>query len=61
MPSDVFQDSDADELEETEEEFLDRYAKAAIDLENSILIEEGDVEDQDQDIELGKYINFIAY
>lgn len=49
------EDSDADELEETEEEFLDRYAKAAIDLENSTFIEEGDVEDHDQDIELGCY------
>ncbi|XP_038874632.1 importin beta-like SAD2 homolog isoform X2 [Benincasa hispida] len=47
------EDSDADELEETEQEFLDRYAKAAIDLENSTFIEEGDVEDHDQDIELG--------
>ncbi|XP_022958879.1 importin beta-like SAD2 homolog isoform X1 [Cucurbita moschata] len=49
------EDSDADELEETEEQFLDRYAKAAIDLENNTLIEEGDVEDYDQDIELGCY------
>ncbi|XP_011656322.1 uncharacterized protein LOC101205180 isoform X1 [Cucumis sativus] len=47
------EDSDADELEETEEEFLDRYAKAAIELENSSFIEEGNVEDEDQDIELG--------
>ncbi|XP_022138528.1 importin beta-like SAD2 homolog isoform X2 [Momordica charantia] len=49
------EDSDAAELEETEEEFLNRYAKAAIDLENSTLIEEADVDDQDQDIELGRY------
>ena len=56
----MFQDSDADELEETEEQFLDRYAKAAIDLENNTLIEEGDVEDYDQDIELGKYIYSIG-
>uniref|UniRef100_A0A9I9DMS1 Importin beta-like SAD2 homolog n=1 Tax=Cucumis melo TaxID=3656 RepID=A0A9I9DMS1_CUCME len=49
------EDSDADELEETEEEFLDRYAKAAIELENSTFIEEGNVEDEDQDIELGCY------
>lgn len=57
----MFQDSDADELEETEEEFLDRYAKAAIELENSSFIEEGNVEDEDQDIELGKYNSILVY
>ncbi|KAJ4721925.1 importin beta-like SAD2-like [Melia azedarach] len=48
------EDSGGDEYEETEEEFLERYAKAAVDLENdNILVEEGDVEDQEHEIELG--------
>lgn len=40
------------ELEETEEQFLERYAQAASALENDIV--EGDVEDEDLEIELGK-------
>ncbi|OMO58548.1 hypothetical protein COLO4_34539 [Corchorus olitorius] len=40
------------EHEETEEEFLERYAEAASALENGI-VEEGDVEEVDLDIELG--------
>ncbi|XP_022760760.1 importin beta-like SAD2 isoform X4 [Durio zibethinus] len=40
------------EHEETEEEFLERYAQAASALENGV-IEEGDAEDQDLEIELG--------
>lgn len=47
------EDSDVDEREETEEEFLDRYAKAAIALENGTNIEEGDMEDQEQELEMG--------
>ncbi|KAK9288574.1 hypothetical protein L1049_017033 [Liquidambar formosana] len=47
------EDSEDDEREETEEEFLDRYAKAAVALENDIVVEEGDVEDQDEEPELG--------
>ncbi|KAL7178394.1 hypothetical protein ACSBR2_031525 [Camellia fascicularis] len=47
------EDSDDDEREETEEEFLDRYAKAAIALENGTVVEEGDAEDQEQELELG--------
>ncbi|KAL6952985.1 hypothetical protein U1Q18_041395 [Sarracenia purpurea var. burkii] len=47
------EDSDDNEREETEEEFLDRYAKAAIALENGTFVEEGDVEDQEQELELG--------
>ncbi|KAH9766423.1 Importin N-terminal domain-containing protein [Citrus sinensis] len=47
------EDSEGDECEETEEEFLERYAKAAVNLENNTLVEEGDVEDQEHDIELG--------
>lgn len=54
------QDSDADELEETQEEFLDRYAKAAADLENGLVVEEGDLEDQDYEPELGKLINLLS-
>ncbi|KAL4273520.1 hypothetical protein GQ457_13G023310 [Hibiscus cannabinus] len=40
------------ELEETEEQFLERYAQAASALENGI-VEEGDAEDQELEIELG--------
>lgn len=47
------EDSEAEEHEETEEEFLDRYAKAAVELENGTVIEEGDLEDQDHEIQLG--------
>ncbi|KAF7145239.1 hypothetical protein RHSIM_Rhsim04G0246500 [Rhododendron simsii] len=47
------EDSDDEEREETEEEFLDRYAKAAVALENGTVVEEGDVEDQEQELELG--------
>ncbi|GFZ13846.1 ARM repeat superfamily protein [Actinidia rufa] len=47
------EDSDDDEREETEEEFLDRYAKAAVALENGTVVEEGDVEEQEQVLELG--------
>ncbi|KAA8527975.1 hypothetical protein F0562_035156 [Nyssa sinensis] len=47
------EDSEDDDREETEEEFLDRCAKAAAALENGTVVEEGDVEDQDQDLELG--------
>ncbi|KAJ0034879.1 hypothetical protein Pint_24242 [Pistacia integerrima] len=47
------EDSEGDECEETEEEFLERYAQAAVDLENNTLVEEGDVEDQEYDIDLG--------
>ncbi|KAL9352190.1 hypothetical protein Peur_054870 [Populus x canadensis] len=47
------EDSEEDELEETEEEFLERYAKAASALENGVVVEEGDVEDQEHEIELG--------
>ncbi|KAJ6891524.1 hypothetical protein NC651_024890 [Populus alba x Populus x berolinensis] len=47
------EDSEEDELEETEEEFLERYAKAASALENGMVVEEGDVEDQEHEIELG--------
>ena len=38
--------------QESEEEFLERYAQAASALENGI-VEEGDAEDQDLEIELG--------
>ncbi|XP_031396138.1 importin beta-like SAD2 homolog isoform X3 [Punica granatum] len=47
------EDSEIDELEETQEEFLDRYARAAVDLENGLVVEEGDVEDQEYEPELG--------
>ncbi|KAJ7955304.1 Importin beta-like SAD2-like protein [Quillaja saponaria] len=51
------EDSEAEEYEETEDEFLDRYAKSAVALENGSLIEEGDVEDQDLETELGNLID----
>ncbi|KAL5700694.1 hypothetical protein ACHQM5_026109 [Ranunculus cassubicifolius] len=47
------EDSEEDEHEETEEEFLERYAKASIELENGLEVEEGDIDDQDQEVELG--------
>ncbi|XP_004508096.1 uncharacterized protein [Cicer arietinum] len=51
------EDSEVEEYEETEEEFLDRYAKAAGALENgSVIMEEGDVEDQELDMELGQLL-----
>ncbi|MED6120292.1 hypothetical protein PIB30_019443 [Stylosanthes scabra] len=50
---DYDEDSDDEEYEETEEEFLDRYAKAAEALENGSIIEEGDDEDQEVEMELG--------
>lgn len=50
----VCQDSEDDEREETEEEFLERCAQAAAALENGTDVEEGDLEDQEDDIALGK-------
>ncbi|KAF8017772.1 hypothetical protein BT93_H2847 [Corymbia citriodora subsp. variegata] len=47
------EDSDDDKHEETQEEFLERYAKAAIDLEDGNAIEEGDVENEDLEPDLG--------
>ncbi|PON93061.1 Coatomer beta subunit [Trema orientale] len=47
------EDSEADEHEETEEEFLNRYAKVAVSLQDGTVIEEEDVEDQEDEIELG--------
>lgn len=47
------EDSEDGEYEETEEQFLDRYAKAAVALENGTLVEEGDEEDLDQEVDLG--------
>ncbi|XP_058076603.1 uncharacterized protein LOC131225158 isoform X2 [Magnolia sinica] len=46
------EDSEDDEREETEEEFLERYAEAAVKLESE-MVAEGDVEDQEQELELG--------
>ena len=53
-----FQDSEEDECEETEEEFLERYAKAADEL--SEMVEEGDIEDEAQELELGKTTIFLV-
>lgn len=47
------EDSQSDDTEETEEHFLERYAKAAAILENSTVIEEGDLEDQEHETILG--------
>ncbi|XP_015062518.2 importin beta-like SAD2 homolog [Solanum pennellii] len=47
------EDSEDDELEETELEFLERYAKTAAEMENGTIVEEGDTEDQELEIELG--------
>ncbi|KAK9136588.1 hypothetical protein Sjap_007182 [Stephania japonica] len=46
-------ESEDDEHEETEEEFLDRYAKEAAALEDGLLVEEGDADVEDQELELG--------
>ncbi|XP_027330151.1 importin beta-like SAD2 isoform X2 [Abrus precatorius] len=54
---DYDEDSEAEEYEETEEEFLNRYAKAAEALENGSIIEEGDDEDQELELELGQLID----
>ncbi|KAL2922277.1 Importin beta-like SAD2 [Bienertia sinuspersici] len=51
--SDDEEDSDDDVHEETEEEFLQRYAEAAAALEDGALAEEGDIEDFDEEPELG--------
>ncbi|XP_065863906.1 importin beta-like SAD2 homolog [Euphorbia lathyris] len=45
-------DSEDDERDETQEEFLERYARVAEALANGT-VEEGDVEDQEHDIEIG--------
>nr|GEW17502.1 importin beta-like SAD2 homolog [Tanacetum cinerariifolium] len=51
----VEMDSDDNDVhEETEEEFLERCAQAAIDLENGTGVEELDEEDEEQEIELGE-------
>ncbi|XP_057959016.1 importin beta-like SAD2 homolog [Malania oleifera] len=47
------EDSEDDVREETEEEFLNRYAEVAANLENGFDVEEEDVEDVDQELELG--------
>lgn len=59
----LLKDSDADEHEETEEEFLNRYAKAAAALQDGTIIDEGDVEDQDHVIELGRppFLTFFSF
>jgi hypothetical protein len=46
-------DDDDDVREETEEEFLERYAAAAAG-ESIEIVEDGDIDDETQDIELGK-------
>lgn len=50
------QDSESDECEETEEEFLERYAKAAVELEDSEVIDEADEEEDEIEIDLGKFV-----
>ncbi|KAG5011003.1 hypothetical protein JHK87_019518 [Glycine soja] len=54
---DYDEDSGSDEYEETEEEFLNRYAKAAEALENGSAIEEGDDEDLELELELGQLVD----
>ncbi|KAJ7980452.1 Importin beta-like SAD2-like protein [Quillaja saponaria] len=50
---DYDEDSEAEEFKETEEEFLERYSKVAVALENGSPIEEGHIEDQEHQTELG--------
>ena len=46
--------------EETEEEFLERYALAAAAAGESIeVVEEGDLDEETQDIELGKFFELF--
>lgn len=45
--------------EETEEEFLERYAAAAAG-ESIEIVEEGDIDDETQDIELGKLLEIFS-
>ncbi|GAB4859023.1 hypothetical protein Ancab_010491 [Ancistrocladus abbreviatus] len=47
------EDSEEDVHEETEEEFLERYAKAAAALEDGTIVEEGDLDEDDNELELG--------
>ncbi|KAK7348003.1 hypothetical protein VNO80_22551 [Phaseolus coccineus] len=54
---DYDEDSGTEEYEETEEEFLNRYAKAAEALENGSAIEEGDDEDQELELEIGQLVD----
>ncbi|KAL3505566.1 hypothetical protein ACH5RR_030948 [Cinchona calisaya] len=49
------EDSEIDECEETEEEYLERCAAVAKELENETIVEEGDIDDEDQEIELGVF------
>ena len=44
--------------EETEEEFLERYALAAA-AESIEVVEEGDLDEETQDIELGKFLELF--
>jgi hypothetical protein len=44
--------------EETEEEFLERYALAAAG-ESIEAIEEGDIDEETQDIKLGKFLHLL--
>ena len=44
--------------EETEEEFLERYAAASAG-ESIEIVEEGDIDDETQDIELGKLLEIL--
>ncbi|QCD80116.1 Armadillo-type fold [Vigna unguiculata] len=53
----LLEDSGTEEYEETEEEFLKRYAKAAEALENGSAIEEGDDEDQELELEIGQLMD----
>lgn len=53
------QDSEDDEYEETEEEFLNRYAEAALALENGTGIEEGDIEDEDREMDFEQGSSFV--
>ncbi|KAI3841195.1 hypothetical protein MKX03_004899, partial [Papaver bracteatum] len=49
-------DSEDEELEETEEEFMERYAIEALNLESAVITEDDDIEGQCQeDIELGAF------
>lgn len=57
----ALKDSEAEDNDETEEEFLNRYAKAAAALQSGVTIEEGDMDDEDHAIELGRSLPIVRW
>ena len=54
------QDSEDDEVEETEDQFLERYAQKAQELEKDALEEaEGGEEEDGEELEIGKLVLYV--